>query len=345
MIHFECDYTEGAHPKILDALVRTNLEQTAGYGVDEYCRRAAARICSACQSPEAQVHFLTGGTQTNLTVIACALKPWQGVIAADSGHIQVHETGAVEATGHKVLTIQGKEGKVTAEQIEAVCRAHETDGSAEHTVQPGMVYLSQPTELGTLYRKAELAAISRVAREHGLFLFIDGARLGYGLAAPDNDVTLGDLAELTDVFTIGGTKVGALFGEAVVITHPALQRDFRYSIKQRGGMLAKGRLLGLQFDVLFTDGLYEEISAHAIAQAERIRAALAEKGIPCLAANRTNQIFPVFKDAQLSRLSENYSFCFQEKTDETHTAVRICTSWATREEAVTALITEIRALS
>ena len=254
MVFFHNDYSEGCHEKVLQALAATNLEQTPGYGEDLYCARAAEKIQAACCS-DAAVHFLVGGTQTNLTVIAAALRPHQGVLCAESGHIHVHETGAVEATGHKVLALPSADGKITAAQVEGYVLAHRRDAAFEHMTQPKLVYISNPTELGTLYSLAELEALSETCRRLGLYLFLDGARLGYGLAARGNDLTLPDLARLCDVFYIGGTKVGALFGEAVVISRKELQEDFRYLIKQHGGMLAKGRLLGVQFDALFTDEL------------------------------------------------------------------------------------------
>lgn len=342
MIHFECDYTEGAHPLIMSRLMDTNMEQTCGYGQDEHCERAAELIKKACGAPEAAVHFLVGGTQTNMTVISAALRPYQGVISADTGHIHVHETGAVESFGHKVLALPAQDGKITAAQIEKVCEAHRQDDSFEHTVQPGMVYISNPTELGTLYTKAELEQISDSCRKYGLYLFLDGARLGYGLAAPENDLTMEDLAKLCDVFYIGGTKVGALFGEAVVIINEALKKDFRYMIKQKGGMLAKGRLLGVQFEVLFENGLYFEISEHAIRMAEKLRQALKECGYPFLVESGTNQIFPIMPDEKLHQLEGKFSYCYQERVDETHSAVRFCTSWDTKEENVDALIKELK---
>ena len=264
MILFTSDYTEGAHPRIIEKLAETNMEQTVGYGEDPYCEEAREAIKKVCEAPEADVHFLVGGTQTNFTVISSILRPFQGVICADSGHINVHETGAVEATGHKVLALPSKEGKITGQQIKEYYDLHWSDESHEHIVQPKMVYISHPTEVGTLYTKAELEDISTVCKECGLYLFLDGARMGYGLMAPGTDVTLPDIAKCCDVFYIGGTKVGALFGEAVVITNPCLKQDFRYCIKQKGGMLAKGRLLGVQFLELFIDVLYYEISKHAI---------------------------------------------------------------------------------
>lgn len=344
MIYFNCDYNEGAHPKVLERLIATNMEQTPGYGEDGYCEAARAAIRERCRAPHAAVHFLVGGTQANAIVIAAALRPHQGVIAAETAHINVHETGAVEAGGHKVLALPAKDGKLCAEQIAACWNAHVSDGAFEHIVQPGMVYLSQPTELGTLYRLQELQAIHAVCRECGLLFYIDGARLGYGLAAPDNDVSLPDLAELTDVFYIGGTKVGALFGEAVVIMNPALQRDFRYIIKQRGGMLAKGRLLGVQFLTLFDGDLYLEISRHADALAEKLKDAFRKKGFSFLVESHTNQIFPILPDAALEELGKKYSYSWQERVDASHSAVRFCTSWATGEDAVETLCRDIEAL-
>ena len=263
MIRFQCDYQEGAHPSILKKMEETNYEQTVGYGNDPYCESARKKIRELCNAPEADVHFLVGGTQTNFTVISAILRPYQGALAAVSGHINVHETGAIEATGHKVLALPSEDGKITAAQIREAYEAHWNDADHEHIVQPGMVYISHPTENGTLYEKEELQALSRTCRELGLPLFLDGARLGYGLMSEKSSLSLSEIAELTDVFYIGGTKVGALFGEAVVITNPALKKDFRYLIKQHGGMLAKGRLLGIQFDVLFTDNLYFDIAKGA----------------------------------------------------------------------------------
>ena len=342
MIRFECDYHEGAHPKIMQRLMETNMEQTVGYSEDPYCNHARELIKNACQRPDADVHFLVGGTQTNTTVIAHILRPHQGVVAADSGHVNVHETGAIENTGHKVLALPSVNGKLSAQQIADTFEAHINDCNFEHMVQPGMVYISFPTEVGTLYKRDELKDIYDVCKKYNKPLFIDGARLGYGLCSPECDVTLSELANLCDVFYIGGTKVGALFGEAIVITHPALKQDFRYSIKQHGGMLAKGRLLGLQFETLFTDNLYFEISKNAIDQALRIKNALQEKGYPFFMENNTNQQFPIFPDDVLARLQEKFQFSFWEKVDDSHTAVRICTSWATKKENVDQLIDMIK---
>ncbi|WP_138494454.1 threonine aldolase family protein [Paenibacillus pinistramenti] len=344
MIRFESDYTEGAHERILQRLLKTNLEQTSGYGTDEHCGRAREYIRKACAAPDADVHFLVGGTQTNMTVIASILRPHQGVIAAATGHIAGHETGAIEATGHKVLTVPSGDGKMTAEQVKEVYEAHWNDSAHEHLVQPGMVYISQSTENGTIYSKAELESLYQVSRECGLALFVDGARLGYALAAEDNDVTLADLAKLSDVFYIGGTKVGAMMGEAVVISNEAYKRDFRYHIKQRGGMLAKGRMLGIQFETLFEDGLYFEISRHATRLAMRIQRTLAELGCAFKYASTTNQQFPILPDAMLEALKKKYSFSIWEPAGAGHTVVRFCTSWATREDHVELLIEDMKRL-
>ena len=342
MLRFESDYEEGAHPRILELLTATNLDQTPGYGEDRYSDEARSLIRAACAAPEADVHFLVGGTQTNFIVIESALRPWQGVLCAENGHINVHETGAVEATGHKVLALPAHEGKITAAQIRNACAAHYADDSHEHMVQPGMVYLSSPTEFGTLYTKAELEDIRLACRELSLPLFVDGARMGYGLMSEANDLTLADYAGLCDVFSIGGTKVGALFGEAVVVTSPSLKKDFRYLMKQRGAMLAKGRLLGLQFLTLFQDDLYMRIAKQADELAMRLRRAFLEKGWPLLHNSFTNQQFPVVPDEVLEKLAERYSFSFWQKMDDSRSAVRFCTSWATTEEAVTSLIEDIR---
>lgn len=344
MILFQCDYTEGAHPKILERLIETNMEQTSGYGEDAYCAAAADKIRSLCGDESLAVHFLVGGTQTNMTVIDSALRSYQGVICASTGHINVHETGAVESCGHKVLALPSDDGKITAAQVKEAYNDHVNNDSFEHMVQPKMVYISNPTELGTIYSKEELAALSKVCKECGLYLFLDGARLGYGLVAPDNDLTMADIATYCDVFYIGGTKVGALFGEAVVIRNKELKIDFRYFIKQKGGMLAKGRLLGIQFDTLFTDNLYFDISRHAIALAEKLRGAFEQKGYSYLVPNHTNQIFVILPDGDLEKLNKKFGISYDHRVDEGHSAVRFCTSWATTEENVAALITEIQEL-
>ena len=342
MIRFECDYTTGAHPKILEALVNTNAEGCPGYGVDIHCERARAMLRELCQAPEAGVHFLVGGTQANATVIAAALRPHQGVLCAETGHIHVHETGAVEATGHKVLALPAENGKITARQIDRYCQDHFDNEAWEHMVQPGLVYLSQPTELGTVYTLAELEEISQTARRWKLPLFVDGARLACGLAA--SDVTLPDLARLCDVFYLGGTKAGLLFGEAVVITNPALNRDFRYLIKQHGGMLAKGRLLGVQFEAFLTDHLFEEIGRQEVDQAMRLREAFLAKGWDLFVDSASNQQFPILPNGAVAVLRHKYSFEVWEKVDQAHTAVRFCTSWSTTDQDVDALIADIQPL-
>lgn len=344
MIQLFNDYEEGCAPQILARLEQTNLEQTVGYGEDDYCASARARILALLDCPQAQVHFLVGGTQTNAILLTAALRPHQGVLCADTGHIAVHESGAIEAGGHKVLTLPSVDGKIRAADVENACRAHWNDATHEHMVQPAMVYLSYPTELGTLYTRAELEAMHDVCERNGLLLFVDGARLGYGLAAPDSDVDLPLLARLTDAFYIGGTKVGALFGEALVLTNPSIQRDFRYIIKQRGGMLAKGRLLGIQFDTLFTDGLYFQLGRHAVDAALRIRAAFREKGVPMLVDSPTNQQFPILTETQLNALSETFAFSFWERLPDGRVAVRVCTSWATPDAYTDALCAAIRQL-
>lgn len=342
MIYFNSDYLEGAHPLIMERMCETNMAQTAGYGEDEYCEKARKLIKEACQTPDALVQFLVGGTQTNMTVISAALRPHQGVLCAETGHINVHETGSVESYGHKVLTLPGKDGKITAEQVQNYVKVHREDPSFEHMVQPGMVYISHPTETGTSYTKEELTALSETCRELGIYLFLDGARLAYGLAASDNDLDLPTIAKLCDVFYIGGTKCGALMGEAVVINHNDLKKDFRYIIKQKGGMLAKGRLLGLQFIGLFENGLYEEVGRHAIRLADKLRAAIREIGIPFFNENTTNQIFIILEEGKIKDLSKEFALGYTERVDENHSVMRICTSWATKEENVDKLIEALR---
>ena len=294
MIYFNSDYLEGAHPSVMARLNETNMVQTVGYGEDEYCAAAREKIRAVCQAPEADVHFLVGGTQTNTTVIASILRPWQGVLSADSGHINCHEAGAIESTGHKVITLPAAEGKITAQQVQDYVEWHRNDESTEHIVQPGMVYISHPTEGGTLYSKAELTALYDTCRKYGLPLFIDGARLGYGVMADGSELTIPEIARLCDVFYIGGTKVGAMFGEAVVFTHGNMPKNFVTLVKQHGALLAKGRLLGIQFDTLFTDGLYERIGADAVRYADAIRRAMVENGyLPCF-PSPTNQSFCMF---------------------------------------------------
>lgn len=344
MILFQCDYNEGAHPKILEALAKTNMEQTPGYGEDVYCSRAAGIIREKCGLTDLDVHFLCGGTQANMTVIDAGLRSHQGVVSAATGHIHVHETGAVESLGHKVLAVEGQDGKLTAEQVRRLYREHVENDSYEHMVQPKMVYISNPTELGTIYSKQELTDLCNVCRECGLYLFMDGARLGYGLMAQDNELDLPMIARCCDAFYIGGTKMGALFGEAVVLKHPDLKKDFRYFIKQKGGMLAKGRLLGIQFITLLEEDLYFKLGAHADCLAEKLRTAFARKGYSFLVENRTNQIFPILPDEHLTVLQRKYGFSYQQRMDDGYCAVRFCTSWATREENVKSLVEDIYGL-
>jgi len=337
-LNFASDYLEGAHPAILQRLLETNLEKTAGYGFDEYSEAARAKICAACESPEAEVFFLVGGTQTNATVIGALLKSYQGVIAAGTGHISVHEAGAIELGGHKVLTLPETDGKLTAEAVAACLDTYRRDENRDHTVMPGMVYLSQPTEYGTLYSLEELTAISRVCHEAGIPLYIDGARLAYALACPENDVSLPDLARLCEAFYIGGTKCGALFGEAVVFPRPGTVPHFFTVVKQHGALLAKGRIAGIQFDTLFTDGLYLACGKNAIEKAERIRSALRDKGYALAFPSPTNQIFPLLTPEQAAALSERVEMSFWENRSDGNIVMRIATSWATSEEDTDRLI-------
>ncbi len=345
MICFNCDYTEGAHPKIIDMLQKTNLEQTVGYGEDQYCEEARGFIKKACGREDVYVQFLVGGTQANLTVISAALRPHQGAICAKTGHINVHESGAIEATGHKCIALESDaSGKLTAEAIDDCVTSHWNDETHEHMVQPKLVYISDSTENGAVYTKAELKAIRDVCKKHNLILYIDGARLGYALMSPKNDVTLHDLCELADVFYIGGTKVGAMMGEAVVIMNDNIKEDFRYLIKQKGGMFAKGRLLGIQFHALFEDGLYFDISKHAIDEAFKIANALKAIGVEFLTEPESNQIFPILPNDVLKKLGEKYLTAFWCAVDENRSAVRIATSWATKSENSDALIADIKEL-
>ena len=333
-IQFQCDYNEGAHPLIMQRLMETNMEQTVGYGEDPHCQRARELIREACQAPKADVHFLVGGTQANTTVISHLLRPYQGVIAADTGHINVHETGAIEATGHKVLALPNVDGKISAAQIDAAMKRHYAEDGPEHMVQPGMVYLSFPTEVGTIYSLSELQAIREVCDRYTLPLFVDGARLGYGLCSPMCDVTLPQLAALADVFYIGGTKVGALCGEAIVFTKKNTPKHFLTMVKQHGALLAKGRLLGVQFDALFTDDLYFEISKHAIEMAELLKSVLKEKGCEFYLESPTNQQFVILENRKMEQLAKEVTFSFWEKVDEAHTVVRFATSWSTKAEEI-----------
>ena len=318
--------------------METNFEQTVGYGNDSHCANARKLIREICEAPNADVHFLVGGTQTNATIISSILKPYQCVICADTGHINVHETGAIEHGGHKCFALPGKDGLITASQIEKVLKTHFEDDEPEHCVQPGLVYISFSSEYGTIYSSTELQLISEVCHSYGIPLMIDGARMGYALMSEECDITLPELAQLADVFYLGGTKQGALFGEAVVIMNDNLKKDFRYNIKQGGGMLAKGRLLGIQFETLFTDNLYFDIARHADHEAMRIKKALQENGYPFLIESPTNQQFPILPNDLIEELSKDFLFSAWEKVDEDHTCIRICTSWATKPENVDKLI-------
>lgn len=338
MLSFINDYSEGAHPAILRRLAETNLEQLPGYGADHYCTEAKERIRRACAAPDADVWFMTGGTQTNQNVIAAITPPYAGVIAADNGHVNVHEAGAIESTGHKVLVLPGHDGRLDAEDVERFCADFYADANHEHMVFPGTVYISHPTEYGTLYTTAQLQALADVCHRYHMPLFLDGARLGYGLTAPGTDLDLSDIARIVDVFTIGGTKVGALFGEAVVFTHEPAPKHFLTLIKQHGALLAKGWLLGLQFDTLFTDDLYLDIARHANKQAGQIRDALRKKGYRLANDATTNQILVVMDHSTIDRLSRNLAMDFMEKVDAERNVMRICTSWATTQEHTDQLI-------
>ena len=338
MLYYLSDYTEGAHPRILERLQETNLISQPGYGEDRFCASAREKIRAACEKPEADVYFLVGGTQCNAVTIAALLQRWEAVIAADTGHINVHEAGAVEFTGHKVIALPQQGGKLYADTVRDYCAAFYANETRDHMPFPGMVYISQPTELGTPYSKAELSALHAVCGEYGLRLFVDGARLGYGLMSPECDMSLPELCDLCDVFYIGGTKVGALCGEALVFPKGDMPKHFATMVKQQGAMLAKGRLLGVQFDTLFTDGLYFEISRHAIDLAMKLKAAFLEKGYPLFADSPTNQQFPILTEAQEAKLRQYAAFETWEPLPDGRKAVRFVTSWATREEDVDALI-------
>ncbi len=337
-LFFASDYMEGAHPRILQRLMETNMVSSVGYGLDEFSESARNRIRKACSAPEADVFFLVGGTQTNAVMIDAILRPWQGVMAAETGHISTHEAGAIEFGGHKVLTLPQMDGKVSAEDVAACIRTYWQDENHDHVVMPGMLYISQPTEYGTLYSLEELRKISGVCRENGIPMYLDGARLAYALACPENDVTLPDIAALCDAFYIGGTKCGALFGEAAVIPRHGYLPHLFTIIKQHGALLAKGRIAGIQFETLFTDDLYFRIGRNAIEAAGKIRQALEEKGYRFAFRTPTNQIFILLEKAQAAALSEKVEMGFWENTDDSHTVMRIATSWATQPEDVERLI-------
>lgn len=341
MYSFRNDYSEGGHPEILKKLMETSREQNTGYGLDQHSERARDLIKKAVKREDIDVHFIAGGTQTNMLVISSFLKPYQCVIAADTGHINVHETGAVEATGHKIYTVPHQEGKLTPEGIERALKQH----GDEHMVQPGMVYLSDSTELGTVYTRSELLAISRLCRKEGLLLFLDGARLASALESRENDMELSDIAELTDVFYIGGTKNGALFGEALVLVKEELKKDFRYSIKHRGAMLAKGFAAGIQFEALFENGLYFELGRHANQMAEIIEKAWRERGGRFYTEPCSNQLFLVVSPKELQELEKRYYFNIERPLEDGNYAIRIVTSWATPEEAVMELVKRFKVIN
>ena len=337
MVSFESDYIAGAHPDVLRRLAETNAEPLPGYGSDRYCESAKEKIREACGCPDAEVDFLTGGTQANALVISAMLAGWEAVVSADTGHIQVHEAGAVEYTGHKVIALPGHKGKLLPEELERYLADFFADANREHMAAPGMVYISHPTEYGTLYSLRELRSISAACRRFGLRLFLDGARLAYGLMSRETDVTLRDIAEACDAFYIGGTKVGALCGEAVVFPRGGRPPHFLTTVKQHGALLAKGRLLGVQFDALFTDGLYFRIGRHAIDMAEKMKGILRECGFPTVLDSPTNQQFVLLENGQMEKLKEHVAFSFWEKADETHTVVRLAAGWSTTDADLAAL--------
>ena len=339
MLCFENDYSEGAHPEILEHLIETNMEQLSGYGTDIYCQKAKEKIRNACGIPDAEVFLLTGGTQTNQIIIDTVLAPYEGVIAARTGHVSTHEAGAIEFTGHKVLELPEKEGKIQATDLKDLLETFYGDGNHEHMVFPGMVYISHPTEYGTLYSKQELKELSAVCREYKIPLYMDGARLIYGLVSEGTDLTLQDIAQLCDCFYIGGTKAGLLCGEAVVFTGKNMPAHFLTRVKQHGALLAKGRLLGVQFAALFTDDLYLKIGKNAITTAAVLKNGLKEKDYEFYIDSPTNQIFIVLNNVQMKKLSEQVVFSFWEKKDDSHTVIRFATSWATRMEDVHKLLT------
>lgn len=337
MVSFTSDYIAGAHPKVLERLVETNLETLTGYGTDKYCMAAEEKIKKAFGLPDAQVFFLTGGTQANQVITDTVLAPYQGVIAADTGHISCHEAGAIEFTGHKVIQIKGNEGIIDIDETEEWLKTFYADENHIYMVFPGMIYISYPTEYGTLYTKAQLERLYRLCRQYNMSLFIDGARLGYGLASKACDITPEEIGKLCDVFYVGGTKVGALCGEAVVFTHANAPENFMTRVKQHGAMIAKGRLIGVQFDALFTDGLYMEIGRYGIAMAEKVIALFKEKGYRFYLDSPTNQQFIILENGKMAELSKKVSFGFWEKYDENHTVVRFATSWSTTDEDINTL--------
>ena len=338
MLYFVNDYSEGAHEKVLQHLIDTNMEQLTGYGMDHYCDDAKEKIKKACGCEDVEVFLLTGGTQTNQIVIDTLLQPYEGVVAAQTGHVSTHEAGAIEFTGHKVLELPQTDGKICAADLRELAERFYGDENHEHMVFPGMVYISHPTEYGTLYFRKELEELSAVCREYKMPLYLDGARLIYGIASTETDVTLQDIAKLCDVFYIGGTKAGTLCGEAVVFTGDSMPKHFLTRVKQHGALLAKGRLVGVQFDALFTDDLYKEIGKNAIETAAVLKKGLQEKDYKFLLDSPTNQQFIILEDSKMEELRKEVQFSFWEKADDTHTIVRFATSWATRMEDVQKLL-------
>ncbi len=332
MVSFESDYIAGAHPKILERLMETNMETVTGYGLDVYSEQAKEKIRKACGSDAADVEFLVGGTQTNAVVISTMLRDYEGVVAAQTGHVSTHEAGAIEYSGHEVLMLPQKDGKISADVLKKYLEDFYADDNREHMVFPGMVYISHPTEYGTLYSKNELEALAAICHQHEMPLYMDGARLGYGLMSRESDLTLEDICRICDVFYIGGTKVGALCGEAVVFTKNNKPAHFMHSIKKRGALLAKGRLLGVQFDTLFTDGLYFEIGRHAIDMAEQMKKIFKDHGLRFYLESPTNQQFIILENGLMERMKEELAFSFWEKYDEDHTIVRFATSWSTTQD-------------
>lgn len=341
MYSFKNDYSEGAHPRILSALTKSNLEQTEGYGEDCYTKKAIALLKQKIERYDIDIHLLSGGTQTNLTALSAFLRPHEAVIAPNTGHILVHETGAIEATGHKVISIEVSDGKINTTHIKAVLDAH-TD---EHMVKPRLVYISNPTEIGSIYTKNELEQLSQFCKINNLYLYVDGARLGSALCSVENDLQMSDLGKLVDAFYIGGTKNGALLGEALVICRDSLKDDFRFHLKQKGALMAKGRLLGIQFQELFEDGLYFDLAKHANTMADLLKNEISNAGYKFLIHSPTNQIFPILPNWLIEELQKNYSFYIWAKIDADSSAIRLVTSWATKEEAVVAFITDLKNLS
>ena len=337
MISFESDYIAGAHEKVLQRLIETNLEPLSGYGSDKYTLSACEKIKAACECEEAQVYLLTGGTQTNALIISTMLADYEGVLATDTRHVGCHEAGAIEYTGHKVLALPNHQGKLKAGEVEEYLKNFYADGNHEHMVFPGMVYISHPTEYGTLYSKEELTELAKVCGAYKMPLYMDGARLGYGLMSTATDVTLPDIARLVDVFYIGGTKVGALCGEAVVFTKNNAPKHFMTLVKQHGALLAKGRLLGVQFDTLFTDNLYFEISKSAITMAQKLKEILQDAGCRFYLESATNQQFVIMENKKLETFGQQVAYSFWEKYDDNHTVIRLATSWSTREEDLESL--------